>query len=55
MCMQEALRKRGWRDPRGLMAYTSNSTCPDLSIYFDAADRTSPVNVAATKVRRSDC
>ena len=53
MCMQADLRERGWRDPQGLKAFTRNSSSPDLWIYFVAADRTSPVNVAATKVRAS--
>lgn len=40
---------RGWRDPRGLIAYSKDCGYKDLFAYFDAADRTSPVNVAATK------
>lgn len=43
------LRKMGWRDPRGLKAYSKDALYPDLYVYFDAADRTSPINVAATK------
>ena len=53
MSVQADLRERGWRDPQGLMAFTRNSSSPDLWIYFDAADHTSPVNVAATKVLAS--
>ncbi|KXZ50412.1 hypothetical protein GPECTOR_16g586 [Gonium pectorale] len=41
--------KRGWRDPRGLFGYSKDSPYKDLFVYFDAADRSSPVNVAASK------
>lgn len=43
------LRRRGWADPRGLFGYSKDCAYKDLFIYFDAADRRSPVNVAATK------
>ncbi|KAG2438223.1 hypothetical protein HYH02_010924 [Chlamydomonas schloesseri] len=46
------LRRRGWRDPRGLLAYSKDGPYKDLYIYFDAADRSSPVNVAASKAFR---
>ena len=29
---------RGWRDPRGLLAYSLDSDYKDLYVYFDAAD-----------------
>ena len=53
--MQESLHKRGWGDPRGLLAFTRNSTHPDLWIWIDAADHASPVNMAATMVRGQLC
>ncbi|KAG2437487.1 hypothetical protein HXX76_006136 [Chlamydomonas incerta] len=46
------LRRRGWRDPRGLFGYSKDSPYKDIYIYFDAADRSSPVNVAASKAFR---
>eukprot|EP00198_Chlamydomonas_reinhardtii_P007430 XP_001696767.1 predicted protein [Chlamydomonas reinhardtii] len=46
------LKRRGWRDPRGLFGYSKDSPYKDLYIYFDAADRSSPVNVAASKAFR---
>ena len=49
--MQVGLMNARWKDPYGLLAYTRNSTYPDLLVYFNANDTTSPVNVAATKVR----
>ncbi|KAG2499256.1 hypothetical protein HYH03_002835 [Edaphochlamys debaryana] len=46
------LRRRGWRDPRGLFGYTKDAAYKDLYVYFDAKDHTSPVNVAASKAFR---
>jgi hypothetical protein len=35
---------RGWRRVLGLKAYTARATYPDLYVYFDGADQTSPIN-----------
>jgi hypothetical protein len=44
------LKKRfGFKDARGLFCYSSNSEYKDLYAYFDAADKISPVNFAATQ------
>ena len=36
--------RRGWRRVLGLKAYTARATYPDLYVYFDGADQTSPIN-----------
>eukprot|EP00854_Cymbomonas_tetramitiformis_P002507 gene2507-3253_t len=45
-------RREGWREPRGLSAYSKAGDYKDLYVYFDAADTSSPVNVVATKAFR---
>ncbi|KAG2425126.1 hypothetical protein HYH02_015070 [Chlamydomonas schloesseri] len=45
-------RHYGWRDPRGLLAYSKGSPYKDLAIVFDAGDSSSPINVAASKAFR---
>lgn len=39
----------GWKEPRGLKCYTHLATYPDLYVYFDHGDKTSPINEPATK------
>ena len=46
----ELKAKLGWRDPRGLKCYSKDGTYVDLYVYFDAKDKVSDLNVAATKV-----
>ena len=47
---KKVLKQRyGWKDPRGLLAYSIDSLYKDLYVYFDWADKKSPVNTAATR------
>ncbi|KAL6061766.1 hypothetical protein QOT17_012662 [Balamuthia mandrillaris] len=45
-----ALKQRyRWKDPRVLLAYTKAGDYKDLFVYFDNADKSSPINEPATK------
>ena len=45
-------RELGWRNVQGVPGYTEHGQYRDLYIYFDHADKTSPINELASKAFR---